>query len=110
MLLEVALGVLDLVLAHLRGNASLLAVAPRLEARSRRAMEPRQGRPEPLVILTAVAGLVLLSWWLLALASGADAYEQFVACATHPLGYVVMVGLTYFPVLSLGPVLEQLGS
>ncbi len=41
------------------------------------------------------AGLVLLTWWLLAIASGAPAYEQFVAIATHPLGFVVMIGLTW---------------
>ncbi len=40
-------------------------------------------------------GLALLTWWLLAIASGAPAYEQFVAIATHPLGFVVMIGLTW---------------
>ena len=42
-----------------------------------------------------VAGLALLSWWLLAIASGAAAYDKFVAVATHPLGFVVLVGLTW---------------
>jgi succinate dehydrogenase / fumarate reductase cytochrome b subunit len=41
------------------------------------------------------AGLGLLTWWLLAIANGADAYEQFVGVATHPLGVVVLVGLTW---------------
>jgi succinate dehydrogenase / fumarate reductase cytochrome b subunit len=41
------------------------------------------------------AGLGLLTWWLLALASGQPAYEQFVTAATHPLGMVVLVGLTW---------------
>ena len=42
-----------------------------------------------------VAGLVLLTWWLVALASGEQAYKQFVDVATHPLGFVVLVGLTW---------------
>jgi succinate dehydrogenase / fumarate reductase cytochrome b subunit len=42
-----------------------------------------------------IAGMALLTWWLLATASGAPAYEQFVGVATHPIGYVVLVGLTW---------------
>jgi len=42
-----------------------------------------------------VAGLALLAWWLLSIANGAAAYEQFVGIATHPLGFVVMIGLTW---------------
>ena len=42
-----------------------------------------------------VAGLALLSWWLLAIASGAAAFDRFVAVATHPLGMLVLVGLTW---------------
>lgn len=42
-----------------------------------------------------IAGLALLSWWLLSLAAGPAAYEQFAAAATHPLGMVVLVGLTW---------------
>ncbi len=42
-----------------------------------------------------VAGLALLTWWLLALSSGGPAYEEFVAVATHPLGVAVLVGLTW---------------
>ena len=41
------------------------------------------------------AGLALLTWWLLAIASGAEAYERFASVATHPLGLVVLVGLTW---------------
>ena len=41
------------------------------------------------------AGLVLLTWWLLAIASGAEAYERFTAVAGHPLGLAVLVGLTW---------------
>jgi succinate dehydrogenase / fumarate reductase cytochrome b subunit len=41
------------------------------------------------------AGLALLTWWLLAIANGAEAYERFASVATHPLGLVVLVGLTW---------------
>ncbi len=41
------------------------------------------------------AGLALLTWWLLAIASGAPAYEEFVAIAMHPIGIAVLVGLTW---------------
>ena len=41
------------------------------------------------------AGLALLTWWLLAIANGADAYERFAGIATHPVGLVVLVGLTW---------------
>jgi len=42
-----------------------------------------------------VAGLALLTWWLLSIASGAPAFDQFVAVATHPVGIAVLVGLTW---------------
>ena len=47
-----------------------------------------------------LAGLALLTWWLLAIASGAPAYEQFVAAITYevlniPIGIVVLIGLTW---------------
>ncbi len=41
------------------------------------------------------AGLALLTWWLLAIASGASAYDQFAEAATHPVGMFVLVGLTW---------------
>ncbi|MET0250446.1 MAG: succinate dehydrogenase, cytochrome b556 subunit [Sphingobium sp.] len=44
----------------------------------------------------ATAGAVGLVWWLLAAATGPEAYADFVACATHPLGYLVMIGLSWF--------------
>ena len=43
----------------------------------------------------AVAGLALLTWWMLALAGSAAGYERFAATATSPLGLVVLVGLTW---------------
>jgi len=41
------------------------------------------------------AGLALLTWWLLAIAGGAQAYDQFTAVATHPIGIAVLIGLTW---------------
>ena len=43
----------------------------------------------------ATAGLALLAWWLTAIAEGSDAYADFTSAATHPLGLVVLVGLTW---------------
>ncbi|WP_427969689.1 succinate dehydrogenase, cytochrome b556 subunit [Altererythrobacter sp.] len=42
-----------------------------------------------------LVGLAVLVWWLGALASGQKAYEDFVFLATTPLGYVVLVGLSW---------------
>ena len=42
-----------------------------------------------------VAGLALLTAWLLAAASGAEAYAKFAELAASPLGLVVLVGLTW---------------
>ena len=42
-----------------------------------------------------VAGLALLTAWLLAAASGAEAYARFAGLAASPLGLVVLVGLTW---------------
>ena len=41
------------------------------------------------------AGLALLTWWLLAIASGPSAYDQFAELAMHPVGLFVLVGLTW---------------
>ena len=43
----------------------------------------------------AFAGLALLTWWLMAIADGPDAYADFMTAARHPLGVVVLVGLTW---------------
>ena len=42
-----------------------------------------------------MAGLALLTWWLWALASGAEDYEKFVEQAMNPVGIFVLVGLTW---------------
>jgi succinate dehydrogenase / fumarate reductase cytochrome b subunit len=42
-----------------------------------------------------VAGLALLVWWLWAVADGGAAYADFTAAATHPIGLVVLIGLSW---------------
>lgn len=42
-----------------------------------------------------VAGLVLLAWWLLSLAGGADSYGDFSSVSTHMLGRAVLIGITW---------------
>ena len=43
----------------------------------------------------AFAGLALLTWWLTAIAAGAGDYADFTRAASHPVGLVVLVGLTW---------------
>jgi succinate dehydrogenase / fumarate reductase cytochrome b subunit len=43
----------------------------------------------------SIAGLALLVWWLMAIAGDANAYADFTRAATHPLGLVVLIGLTW---------------
>lgn len=42
-----------------------------------------------------VAGLAVLTWWLLALAAGSDPYGDFSAIAGTWVGLVVLIGLTW---------------
>ena len=44
----------------------------------------------------ATVGALGLVWWLMAAAIGPDAYATFVSCATSPIGYLVMIGLSWF--------------
>ena len=46
-------------------------------------------------VALSIAGLALLTWWLLALSGSASAFEDFTAAATHPLGLFVLIGLTW---------------
>ena len=41
------------------------------------------------------AGLGILTWWLVALSSGSEAYAAFTKAATHPIGLIVLIGLTW---------------
>lgn len=43
----------------------------------------------------AIVGLGVLLWWLGALAGGPGSYETFVDLMTTPIGYIVMVGLSW---------------
>ncbi|MFD1105537.1 succinate dehydrogenase, cytochrome b556 subunit [Sphingobium olei] len=44
----------------------------------------------------ATVGALGLVWWLMAAAIGPEAYATFVKCATSPIGYLVMIGLSWF--------------
>jgi succinate dehydrogenase / fumarate reductase cytochrome b subunit len=46
-------------------------------------------------VALSIAGLAILTWWLMALALGPEAYASFSAAAHHPLGIIVLVGLTW---------------
>lgn len=43
----------------------------------------------------SIVGLAVLTWWLVALAKGGEAFADFSAAAAHPLGLVVLIGLTW---------------
>ena len=43
----------------------------------------------------SIAGLIVLTWWLVALAQGQEAYDRFSAAAKHPIGVIVLIGLTW---------------
>ena len=46
-------------------------------------------------VALSFAGLAILTWWLFAISSGADAYATFTKAATHPVGLVILVGVTW---------------
>lgn len=43
----------------------------------------------------AFVGLGVMLWWLGALAGGPASYETFTSLMTTPVGYIVMVGLSW---------------
>ncbi|MEB3414774.1 succinate dehydrogenase, cytochrome b556 subunit [Alteriqipengyuania sp. WL0013] len=43
----------------------------------------------------AFVGLGVMLWWLGSLAGGQASYESFVTLMTSPIGYIVMVGLSW---------------
>ena len=43
----------------------------------------------------SIVGLAVLTWWLAAIAGGADAYASFAKAAAHPIGIIVLIGLTW---------------
>jgi succinate dehydrogenase / fumarate reductase cytochrome b subunit len=46
-------------------------------------------------IALSIAGLALLTWWLMALTKGSDAYATFEKAAHSWIGIIVLVGLTW---------------
>ena len=46
-------------------------------------------------VALSLAGLAVLTWWLVALSKGPDGYATFEKASHHPLGIVVLVGLTW---------------
>jgi succinate dehydrogenase / fumarate reductase cytochrome b subunit len=46
-------------------------------------------------IALSIAGLALLTWWLMALSKGSDAYSVFEKAANSWVGILVLVGLTW---------------
>ena len=46
-------------------------------------------------VALSLGGLAVLTWWLVALSKGPDAYATFDKASHHPLGIVVLVGLTW---------------
>jgi succinate dehydrogenase / fumarate reductase cytochrome b subunit len=46
-------------------------------------------------IALSIAGLAILTWWLFAMSSGADAYDAFAKVVGSPIGLVVLIGLTW---------------
>jgi succinate dehydrogenase / fumarate reductase cytochrome b subunit len=43
----------------------------------------------------SIVGLAVLTWWLMAISGGPESYAAFSKAASHPLGLVVLVGLTW---------------
>lgn len=46
-------------------------------------------------IALSIAGLALLTWWLMALSKGPDAYSVFEKAANSWAGLIVLIGLTW---------------
>jgi succinate dehydrogenase / fumarate reductase cytochrome b subunit len=45
--------------------------------------------------LALAAGTILLCWWLIAVASGPGAFNEFTSLATTPLGQVILFGFVW---------------
>lgn len=43
----------------------------------------------------SIAGLAILTWWLVAIAEGPEAYAAFTKAAGSPIGLIILVGLTW---------------
>ncbi len=45
--------------------------------------------------MALTAGTLFLAWWLIAVASGPDAYATFACAAAHPIGEIVLFGFLW---------------
>jgi len=43
----------------------------------------------------SIAGLALLVWWLVAIAGGPAAYADLAEAAKHPVGLIVLIGISW---------------
>ena len=43
----------------------------------------------------SVVGLALLTWWLMALSGDSEGYSIFNFVVTHPVGKILLIGLTW---------------
>ena len=43
----------------------------------------------------SILGLAVLTWWLMAIAGGVGSYAEFTRASTHPVGIIVLIGLTW---------------
>ena len=43
----------------------------------------------------SIDGLAVLTWWLVAIAAGPQAYQRFDTATHHPVGLVILIGLTW---------------
>ncbi|MGZ2412131.1 succinate dehydrogenase cytochrome b subunit [Sphingomonas sp. F9_3S_D5_B_2] len=46
-------------------------------------------------IALTIGGLAVLTWWLMAIAGDANGFATFGKAAGHPLGLIVLIGLTW---------------
>ncbi|NUR10391.1 MAG: succinate dehydrogenase, cytochrome b556 subunit [Bradyrhizobium sp.] len=46
-------------------------------------------------VALTIGGLAVLTWWLMALAKGAETYADFTKVVGSPIGLVVLIGLTW---------------
>lgn len=46
-------------------------------------------------VALTIGGLAVLTWWLMALAKGAETYADFTKVAGSSIGLVVLIGLTW---------------
>lgn len=83
-----------------------MAENPHVAARRPRPLSPHLTHYHwPITMATSIthratgialaAGTAFLAWWLVATASGPEAFQTFNAIATTPLGQVVMLGFVW---------------